>query len=65
MNQIALFGMIFAMLAVVAVMCFGLATMVRGKDVSGERSNKLMWWRIYFQGIALVFFALILYLTKN
>jgi hypothetical protein len=65
MNQIAVGGMILAMLAVVAVLATGLVTMVRGNDVSGEKSNKLMWWRVYLQAGALAFFAIVLMLAKK
>ncbi len=65
MNEIAMAGMIIAMLAVLAVLGTGLVVMVRGKDISGEKTNKLMWWRVYLQAIALGFFALILFLAKK
>lgn len=65
MNQIAIGGMILAMIAVLAVLGTGLVTMVRGKDVSGEKSNKLMWMRVYLQAAALAFFALVLVLAKK
>lgn len=64
MSQIAFIGMILAMIGTVAVLAWGLVTMVRGKDTTGEKSNRLMWWRIYLQAGALAFFALILALTK-
>ena len=64
MNQFAFIGMIIAMIGVVAVLGYGIVTMVSGKHVSGEKSNKLMWWRIYLQAGALAFFALILSLAK-
>jgi quinol-cytochrome oxidoreductase complex cytochrome b subunit len=65
MNQIAVIGMVVAMLGVIAVLGKGLVVMVRGKDVSGAQTNKLMWWRVYLQAIALGFFALILFLVKK
>jgi hypothetical protein len=64
MNQFAVIGMVVAMLGVVAVLATGLITMVSGKDVTGEKSNKMMWWRIYLQAAALAFFALIFALSK-
>jgi len=64
-NQIAFYGMIIAMIAVVIVLAMGLFTMVRGKDINGEKSNKLMWWRVYLQAIALIFFAIVLFLAKK
>jgi len=65
MNQFAFAGMILAMIAVVAVLATGLVTMARGKDVSGEKTNKLMWWRVYLQAAALAFFALVMVLAKK
>ena len=63
--NLAIGAMIFAMLAVLAVLGFGLATMVRGKDVTGVKSNKLMWWRVYLQAIALALFAVVMVLAKK
>lgn len=64
-SQIVFAAMIIAMIGAVAVLGMGLVTMVRGKDISGQKTNKLMWWRVYLQGLALIFFALVLYLAKN
>lgn len=64
-SQIAIIGMVVAMIAVLSVLGTGLITMVRGNDVSGEKSNKLMWWRVYLQAAALALFALVLVLAKN
>lgn len=63
--NLAIGAMIIAMLAVLGVLGFGLATMVRGKDATGVKSNKLMWWRVYLQAIALALFAIVLVLTKK
>lgn len=65
MSTIAIIGMVLAMLAVLGVLAGGLITMVSGKDVSGEKSNKLMWWRIYLQAGALILFAIVLTLSKS
>ena len=64
-QNIALIGMVLALIAVVAILASGLIVMMRGKDPSGDTSNKLMWWRVYAQAIAIGFFALVLYLIKN
>lgn len=65
MTQFAIGGMILAMVAVLAVLAMGLYNMVRGQDIGGVRANKLMWWRVFLQGIALAFFALAFTLLKN
>lgn len=64
-QNLVIFAMILAILAVVGILASGLIVMVRGKDMSGQTSNKLMWWRIYAQAIAIALFALVLYLLKN
>ena len=46
-----------AMLAVLVSLFGGLAVMAGNKDPQGRRSNKFMQYRIVFQGLALIFFA--------
>lgn len=65
MTSIVIGAMVLAMLAVLAVLAAGLYTMLRGKDTSGKKSNKLMWMRIYLQAAALALFAIVLILTKS
>jgi hypothetical protein len=38
-------------LATGAVLVRGIFIMASGKDDSGKRSNKMMWYRVLFQGI--------------
>jgi K+-transporting ATPase A subunit len=47
-----------AMLATLVVLGFGVIQMIRGGDP--RRSNKLMQYRVVFQGIALLLFALMM-----
>ena len=47
-----------AMLATLVVLGFGVVQMIRGGNP--RRSNKLMQYRIVFQGIALLLFALMM-----
>lgn len=64
-SQLVVIAMVLAMIAVLGVLGTGLVTMVRGKDVTGEKSNKLMWWRVYLQAAAIALFALVLVLAKK
>lgn len=64
-TQLVIIAMVLAMLAVLAVLGTGLITMVRGKDITGEKSNRLMWWRVYLQALAIGLFALVLVMAKN
>ena len=51
------------LLAVLGTLVMGLVQMVRGNDP--RKSNKLMQQRVLFQGIALVLFAIFLFMMKG
>ena len=46
------------MLAVLAVWLGGIVSMTKGGEFNEKYGNKLMQARVYFQGLALLFFAL-------
>lgn len=52
-----------AMLATLIVLGFGVVQMIRGGDP--RRSNKLMQYRVVFQGIALLLFAMLMMIFKR
>ena len=52
--------MIFAMLATLGVLFFGIFTMARGGDFNRKHSNRIMRARIVLQGLALLLFSLIM-----
>ena len=52
--------MIFAMLATLGVLFFGIFTMARGGDFNSKHSNRIMRARIVLQGLALLLFAVIM-----
>src|SRR5258708_17490705 len=52
-----------AMLATLVVLGFGVVQMIRGGDP--RRSNKLMQYRVVFQGLALLLFALLMMVFKR
>ncbi len=58
MSGLFFFLMILAMLAVLAVMVLGLFSMARGGDFNAKYGNRLMWWRVRLQFVALGLFAL-------
>ena len=51
------------LLAVLGTLVMGLVQMVRGNDP--RKSNKLMQQRVLFQGIALLLFAIFLFMMKG
>ena len=52
--------MIFAMLATLGVLFFGIFTMARGGDLNRKHSHRIMRARIVLQGLALLLFAVIM-----
>ncbi len=55
---------VLALLATVGVLFAGLLGMVRGTQ-DGRRANKLMQYRVLFQGIALLLFITLLYMVRG
>ena len=55
--------LVLAMLGTLAVLGFGVATMLRGGDP--RRSNKLMQSRVIMQALALVLLAVLMLLAKH
>ena len=52
--------LIFAMLATLGVLFFGIITMARGGDFNLKYGNKIMRARIVLQALALLIFAIIM-----
>lgn len=56
--------LIVVLTGVVAALGFGLYTLLRGGEFSQAHSNTAMRWRVLLQGIALLVFAMILWLGR-
>ena len=52
-----------AMLGTLGVLFAGMLGLARGQD--GARSNKLMRWRVWLQGIALALFVILLLMNRG
>lgn len=55
---------VLAMLATLVTLILGVVSMMRGGQKSPERSNKLMRYRVAFQGIAVLVFLALLVLRR-
>lgn len=66
MNSVVAIILVFALVAVLATLILGLINMVRddSKEQS-SRSNQLMRWRIFLQGIAIALFLLLMFLSNK
>jgi hypothetical protein len=56
--------MVVAALATLGVLARGIIIMARGKDVTGQQSNKMMSYRVAFQFLAIIF-IIILFATNR
>ncbi len=43
-----------ASLVVLAILMYGIGTFAKGNDTSGHKANKIMWWRIGAQFVAVI-----------
>ncbi|MBB5694336.1 twin transmembrane helix small protein [Muricoccus pecuniae] len=55
---------VIGMFATLATLFVGMAGMVRGSEDT-HRANALMRWRVTIQGVTLVLFALLLYVSRG
>ncbi|MBA3931191.1 MAG: hypothetical protein C0521_16550 [Xanthomonas sp.] len=65
MNGILIFFIVMGALATVAVLARGIFVMASGKDMTGRRSNQLMWYRVLFQGLTVAFVVLFLLIGRQ
>jgi len=64
--KIALFVLIIlAALATLGVLIRGIVLMASGKDVTGEKQNRMMTMRVGLQAVAIVFVMLFLLLARG
>lgn len=47
-----------------ATLIRGVLVMAGGKDLSGRTSNKLMWYRVFFQGLTIAVICVLAALKK-
>lgn len=54
-----------AVLLVLAILMFGVGTFGRGGEFNQRNANRIMRWRIYAQGIAVVLILLYVWLRRS
>jgi hypothetical protein len=57
--------MAIAMLAVVAILMFGIGGFAKGGDFNKKHANKVMRWRIYAQFIAVLLILLFVFVRRQ
>jgi hypothetical protein len=64
MQTMLIIFMIVAALATLGVLARGIVIMARGRDITGEQSNRMMSLRVAFQALAILF-IIILFLVNR
>jgi hypothetical protein len=64
MQTLLIIFMIAAALATLGVLARGIVIMARGRDITGEQSNRMMSLRVAFQALAILF-IIILFLVNR
>jgi hypothetical protein len=59
MNAFLVVMMVVAALATLGVLARGIIVMARGKDISGQQSNKMMTYRVGLQALAILFIVIL------
>jgi len=57
--------MVLAALMTLGVLARGIIIMARGKDVTGQQSNKMMSYRIAFQALAIIFIVILFMINRQ
>ena len=57
--------MIAAALATLTMLVRGVITMARGKDITGVQSNKMMSYRVAFQGLAILIIVMLFLINRQ
>ncbi len=65
MEQFLSYLLVAVLVAITAVLAFGVVTMARNRAGHGERSNRLMRWRIRLQFMALAVIVLFVLLKGS
>lgn len=64
MNTLLIVFIVVAALATLFVLARGIVIMARGKDITGEQSNKMMSYRVGFQLLAIIFVVILFLLNR-
>ncbi len=63
-NTIFIILLVVAVLLTATMLVRGVIVMARGKDITGEQSNKLMSYRVAFQGLAILIVVILILLAR-
>jgi hypothetical protein len=64
MQTMLIIFMIVAALATLGVLARGIVIMARGRDITGEQSNRMMSLRVAFQALAILFIVILFLVNR-
>jgi hypothetical protein len=64
MQTMLIIFMIAAALATLGVLARGIVIMARGRDITGEQSNRMMSLRVAFQALAILFIVILFLVNR-
>lgn len=65
MQSVVLVFIVLGALATAAVLIRGIIVMARGKDITGQQSNKLMSYRVGLQALTIMFVIILILMIRN
>lgn len=65
MDSFIIILIVVAAIATATVLVRGVMTMARGKDITGEQSNKLMSYRVAFQLVTILLAAILIAMVRR
>lgn len=65
MNTFIIVLIVLAAIATATVLIRGIVTMARGKDITGQQSNKMMSYRVAFQLLTILLVVVLLLMVRG
>jgi hypothetical protein len=65
MNTFIIVLIVLAAVATATVLVRGIVTMARGKDITGEQSNKMMSYRVAFQLLTIILVVILVFVMRS
>lgn len=65
MNTFVFVLIVIAAIATATVLVRGILTMARGKDITGEQSNKMMSYRVAFQLLTIALVVILVFVMRG
>jgi len=65
MNTFIIILIVLAAIATATVLVRGIVTMARGKDITGQQSNKMMSYRVAFQLLTIILVVILVFVMRG